>query len=71
MEQLLFDREAAVNQATTGGYAPLFIAEQEGHFPVVQLLLDHEAPVDQAETRWLTPLLIAAPKCHLPWCSCC
>ena len=41
MEQLLFDREAAVNQATTDGYAPLFIAAQEGHFPVVQLLLEH------------------------------
>ena len=60
MVKLVLDREAAVNHARTDGTAPLFMAAQNCHLPVVQLLLDHEASVNQAATRWLTPLLIAA-----------
>ena len=49
-----------MNQADDEGTAPLFMAAQEGHLPVVQLLLDREAAVNQAHDDGATPLIIAA-----------
>ena len=55
-----------MNQTTTDGTTPLFIAVQKGRLPVVQLLLDHEAAVNQADNFGTTLLIIAAQIGYLP-----
>jgi hypothetical protein len=57
---------ADVNQTTSIGVTPLYIAAQKGYLPVVQCLVNElGAHVDQSKFNGTTPLYIAVERGHL------
>jgi ankyrin repeat protein len=53
---------ADVNQATSDGYTPLYIAAQNGHEGCVAVLIQAGANVRKADKTGLTPMQIAISK---------
>jgi ankyrin repeat protein len=59
---LLLSKGAAVNQATTRGITPLYLASKHGHTTVVLLLLSEGATVGTSKSNGATPLFAASKK---------
>ena len=55
VELLLVKGKADPNKATKDGHTPLFIANQQGHRPVVKLLLQHGADPSARTKKGNTP----------------
>ena len=51
-----------VNQQDSGGYTPLHIATEQGHFDIVKMLVEHGADLNGRGPSLLNPLSIAAKK---------
>jgi ankyrin repeat protein len=62
---VLLQKGADKNTRDIGGFTPLLLAVQDGHFDSMQVLLDAGADKNACENHGYTPLLFASQNGHL------